>query len=210
MCAKFGHRKDSHRAEGSLIEDAQYFDIAAEFASSLGGGSNSRSGNSRNGGQPTRTISFDNAGLIANAYSSRDASSDVINNNALGPFVDDGAPYSAVGNVKLRLLMDRFGNMSSVEPEPISSTLAGCTHSQYGKGEHLSTPRRILGSVVLPAESDSGRQLLIRHFVLDGCRQWVAGKNEKQKANILHLSENALQLGSDCDVDHLSLVEHNF
>lgn len=82
--------------------------------------------------------------------------------------MDDGAPYSTIGNVELRLLMDRFGNKCTAELEPIPSSLAGCTHWQYGTGDHSSAPRCIIGSVLLAAKSDSGHRILIRHLVLDG------------------------------------------
>jgi len=176
----------------------------------LGTGNNANSGTGSKGRGPKKAISFSNACLIASTCQARSASSDSIADDAaLGPLVDDGAPYSAIGLVELRLLLDRFGQKAT-DLEPIPSSFAGSTYWQYGSGDHSSAPRRILRSIVLAATSDSGREVLIRHLVLDGSSQWVIGKNVTQKANILHLSKNALQFSHSGDVEHISLLNSNF
>lgn len=86
----------------------------------------------------------------------------------LGPFVDDGAPYSAIGFIELNLLLS---NTSEVILESIPALLASATLWQYGIGEHSSAPRRIPGSYMLCLRSDYRRDVFIKHFVLDGSSQ---------------------------------------
>lgn len=88
----------------------------------------------------------------------------------------------------------------------IQETLFCCMHRQYASGEHCSTPRRIFGSIVPAACTDSGNDIKLLHFVYDGSSQWVIGKNVTTTANISYLITNALQSVSDYDIDHFKTV----
>ena len=93
---------------------------------------------------------------------------------------------------------------------PIPDALDGHTHWQYGTEEHSSSRRRILGSVMFTATSDSGLNVFIRHLFLDGSSQWVIGKNVTQKANILQIGKNALQFIVDDVTEHISMTNLEF
>lgn len=126
---------------------------------------------------------------------------------ARGPLVDDGAPYSAIGQVELMLLRNHLGMNDKVQLEPIPDALNGYTHWQYGVGKHSSDARPILGSVEVNARTDSGREVMIRHLVLDGSSQWVIGKNVTRRSDILHAERNAVRFIVDGVAEYFSLYE---
>lgn len=102
-----------------------------------------------------------------------------------GPLLDDGAPYSAIGIVELRLLSGlKHIDARHLEPKPPS--IAHFDWWQYGQGDHASTRRRILGSFNITAMSDSANLIRIRHLIVDGSSQWVIGRNVTRESDILH------------------------
>lgn len=82
----------------------------------------------------------------------------------LGPLLDDGAPYSAIGQVNLSLLSNHLGLSENPKIDAIPQALGIHTHWQYGIGEHASPACRILGSIVLTATSDQGTPVQITHL----------------------------------------------
>lgn len=92
----------------------------------------------------------------------------------VGPLVDDGAEYSAIGSIELQILLNID---SDVGLEPPPDTLNGHSHWQYGQGEHRSARRPILGSIVLPLKEDNRRIINIRHVVVQGSSQCIIGRN---------------------------------
>ena len=68
----------------------------------------------------------------------------------LGPMLDDGAPYSAIGQVELNLLTH---NSSILDPLPKS--ISDFLYWQFGSGGHSSPAKPILGSTLLHFKSDS-------------------------------------------------------
>lgn len=74
--------------------------------------------------------------------------------NIAGPLVDDGAPYSGLRVQKfLENAEDiMIGWNENIDPLPESVRHRPC--SQYGKGNHSSTRRRIIGSILLSMDSD--------------------------------------------------------
>lgn len=132
-------------------------------------------------------ISSSPAVLISNMAIFRNDS-----NKPCGPLLDDGAPYSALGEVELRILLDELGLTFPRQIDPIPRSLQGFSYFQYGTGSHASQSRKILGSVVLTAYSDSNRPIDITHIVLRGSSQWIVGRNVTRKADIQHINGNAL------------------
>ena len=127
-----------------------------------------------------------------------------------GPLLDDGAPYSAIGQIQLHLLADQIGISPNLKLGAIPQSLKGHTHWQYGTGEHASPPRRILGSIVLTATSDKGNPVSITHLVVAGSSQWVLGRNVTRRSNIEHLDTNALVFLVDGKRDQISLTDEDF
>lgn len=127
---------------------------------------------------------------------------------AVGPLVDDGAPYSGLGIVELRTLATSLLPDWDGKLDPVPVQIQSRPYWQYGKGSHASSKRKILGSILLKANSDSGAPVLIRHLVLDGSSQWVIGRNFTKSCNILHMDTNVLQFRlPDQTFDTLSLTE---
>ena len=202
-CGKYGHWKSSHRDDGTLHPDTKVFDTADQFAASLG----SSDSTSKSYSNTKKTISFNMANIFSSTSTTKNCT---FVDPFLGPLVDDGAPYSAIGNIELRLLQDQFGYEIDAQFDSIPDSLDGHTHWQYGIGQHSSAPRRILGSVLLSAQADSGRKVNIRHLVLDGSSQWVIGRNVTSNANLIHVGKNALQIVKDGITNHISMVNRKF
>lgn len=124
---------------------------------------------------------------------------------ALGPLVDDGAEYSAVGLIELKLFELKL-NLDIDDLDPIPSSLTGVTHWQFCVGDHASASRRILGSTVIAVKADSGRLIQIRHLVIVGCSQCVIGRNDTSKDYIIHVGRNATHIIQDGVEDCISMV----
>lgn len=48
--------------------------------------------------------------------------------NLIGKLVDDGAQYSAIGNIELLLLKDHLNSVDDIDIDPIPESLNGFTH----------------------------------------------------------------------------------
>lgn len=201
-CGKYGHWKRNHNPDGSLPPHVKSFDSPQI----------SQSRNDRNQSSPSldqgekskkKTLSFSMAKLSGSSAS-------LPITGLLGPLVDDGAPYSAIGQVELNLLTEHAGLQTDHKLDKIPKALKGHTHWQYGTGKHASPARRILGSTVLTAISDSSNSINITHLVLEGSSQWVIGRNVTRKANIEHLERNALAVVADGITDYVSMIDHEF
>lgn len=205
-CGKYGHWKRNHNPDGSLPAHVKSFDSPQEGKTrDHRDQSSSTSNNDSNDGEKNKrkTISFSMATL-------RGSSASLPTTGQLGPLVDDGAPYAAIGQVELNLLTEHAGIQTNCKLDKIPKSLKGHTHWQYGTGKHASPARRILGSTVLTATSDSGNSINITHLVLEGSSQWVIGRNVTRKANIEHLERNALAFVVDGNIDYISMVDHYF
>lgn len=129
-----------------------------------------------------------------------------------GPLLDDGAPYSAIGEVELCILLDDLGLDFPKHYDPIPRSLNGFSYFQYGTGSHSSQSKRILDSVVLTAYSDSNRPIRITHIVLSGSSQWIIVINVTGKADIQHINRNALVFctGDSGEIDSIKLLNDEF
>lgn len=89
--------------------------------------------------------------------------------------VDDGAEYSAIGNMESKLQFNNVHTNYSLMSIPHS--IQGHTNWQYGSGQHASRPRKILGSANVKLRSDTGCPISIKHLIIEASRQWVTGRN---------------------------------
>ena len=120
--------------------------------------------------------------------------------------MDDGAPYSAIGENELNYLRTRVLSLPlQIEPQP--AELRQYSFWQYGSGSHASARRRIIGSVVLFATTDNGNSISIRHLVVSGSSQWIVGRNLTRRCNIEYIGRNAIRLPTIKPTDYIQMYE---
>lgn len=126
--------------------------------------------------------------------------------------VDDGSPFSAIGDVELRFHQKPLADREMVlDPKP--SELYGCDFWQFGAGGHASRRGRVVVSIVLLVTTDPENQITLRHIVIEGSSQWILGRNIIRACIIQHISAHALVLPTQqsdkismCDFEHHSHV----
>lgn len=128
---------------------------------------------------------------------------------APGPMVDDGAPYSGIGIQELANLFESINCEWNGKLNPIPKTVRATPFWQYGSGSHSSKPRPILGPVDLQLTSDQGNPVTICHLVIEGSSPWVIRKNVTKHCDIIHSNGNLLRFGSDSISDTVQLFEHD-
>lgn len=104
--------------------------------------------------------------------------------NVLGPFVDDGAPYSVIGDIELIVIMKEHGMGCYNRTNEIPNGLKGNTHLQYGNRSHASPPRRIIESLDITAASNLKEPVVITHIIIQVSSEWVIRKHVTCRANI--------------------------
>ena len=210
ICGKYGHWKRNHNHDGSLPSHVKSFD--APHGSSASGSRSNGDSEDRKDKSKKKTISFNMATLTTPSDKDILTSYSVSTSSSIerGPLLDDGAPYSAIGQIQLNLLANQIGMSPDLTLGAIPQALNGHTHWQYGTGEHASPPRRILGSIVLTATSDTGNPVSITHLVVSGSSQWVIGRNVTSRSNIEHLETNSLVFLADGKRDRFSLTDEGF
>lgn len=133
-----------------------------------------------------------------------------MNSKIIGPLVEDSAPYSAIGMIKLKLLRNHLGLNECFELDPVPKTLNGYAKWQYGTRPHASATRGVLGSVMISGHSDNDHCVEIRHLLHDGSSQCVIGKNVTKYANILHADQNVIKFMVGDVKDSFGMIEHEF
>lgn len=117
--------------------------------------------------------------------------------NPVGPLLDDGAPYSGIGieefNMIQPVVIPGWKGVFDALPDSVKDR----PRWQYGNGEHSSKWRNIIGSILIPARTDEGVTIYIRHLIIEGSSQWVIGRNITQYCNILRVGKNVLELPSN-------------
>lgn len=78
------------------------------------------------------------------------------------------------------------------------------------RGKHTSSPRRILGSIVLTAKSDQGTPVRITHLVPDCSSQWVICRNVTRRSSIEHIERNAIAFPTGEGLEYISIINDNF
>ena len=193
LCKKFGHWATEHNEDGSLPPTVRSTDEPVDCKVAPGNGS------------AKETVTFNMARVTTKdriVASSSKLSCDV----SVGPLLDDGAPYSALGADELSALAPQLVPGWNGGLDPIPDALHGCTSWQYGTGEHSSPARDNLGSIELHAVSVGSTILRSRHLVLRGSSQWVVGRNVTNKCEILHADGNRLRFKLKCGTcDYLAL-----
>lgn len=155
VCGNYGQWKRDHKADGSLPHGIKPVDTSEHFKV------RSKSGTMR---ERKKTIIFNIADAIIASpekiYKGLDKTDTI-----LGPLVDDGAPYSAIGELELTIIIKEHNVTCFNRTENIPNGLHGNTHLQYGTGTHASPPRKIIGSVDIEAMSDSDNPMQIKHII---------------------------------------------
>ena len=197
-CGKFGHFHSDHNADGTIKDGLPSNDNPPNASNN--------SNNINRNGNGGAVLNFGMANLTPKSTTSLSSFSNVP--SQLGPMVDSGAPYSAIGVPELCVLWSSLGRQHITEYDPIPSAISHYAFWQYGSGAHSSAPRRILGSVVLTCYTDSKRPICIRHLVIEGSSQWLIGRNVTSHCNQLRINDNRIQLPKfDHHQDYLSIVE---
>lgn len=93
----------------------------------------------------------------------------------VGPLVDDGAPFNAIGEMEVHLIFNDLNNMPVLEPKP--DQLAAFDTRQYVTGTHSSQQIAIVCYVEQYARDDDDQLLPISHLVISGSSGWVIGGN---------------------------------
>lgn len=100
--------------------------------------------------------------------------------------VDDGSAYSAMGEVKLKLLQTQNPSENH-KMKPKSIELNQYTYFKYGTGDHSSDIRIIRGSVVLYDLTDNSNLVSIRHLVVEVSSQWLIVRKHSVSNWTLHM-----------------------
>lgn len=125
--------------------------------------------------------------------------------DSAGPLVDEGAPYCGMGIVELIALYKYLLPSWDCSLKPIPSQITETPYWQYGLGSHASSRRRIMGSVLIYAESDQEVPLQIGYLVIEGSPQWAIGRNDTRFCNIPHVTRHCLIFRSALDNELLSM-----
>ena len=124
---------------------------------------------------------------------------------ALGPMVDDGAPYSALGSTELRLR-----GICDTSLDPIPPAIKNFKFWQFGSGAHSSPAKPILGSKHLFFKSDSGHNISICHIIVSGSSPWLIGRNVTTNCDIIYLSGDYIRFPNTAGkLDIISLINHD-
>lgn len=124
----------------------------------------------------------------------------------LGPLVDDGAPFCAIGDVELHALRKSLYKAKFVIDDK-HQELAEFDYYQYAVGSHASSRLHIIGSVVLHATTNCRASVAIRHLVIEGSSQWVLGRNLTRTFNLVHIVRHSIDLPVT-PVNSIDMIDH--
>lgn len=127
--------------------------------------------------------------------------------------VDNGAPYSAIGYSELSILI-RSIHLSTASIKSMISPLPDSTSDfqfwQVGSGQHASSAKPIIGSVVIDYKSDSGYKISIRHIVVEGSSPWVLWRNITRKCDLVHMEGHYIRFPPINRIsDSMTMIDHN-
>lgn len=193
VCGKYGRRRKNHNSNVSLP-------VGTKSVNDSTNGMEAKQENN------ISTLKFVMAVVTGDNYCSE---LNVPEIQERGPLVDDEAPYSAIGQVELQIITSRVGIMEANAIDAISEEQNGCTHWQYGTGEHSSEKRLILGSTCLSFLSHAGISIKVCHKVLEEPSQWILGRNNTRKVDIEHVRRHALTFPLDQTTDSIRMIDCN-
>lgn len=126
----------------------------------------------------------------------------------VGPTVDDGASYSSIGLTELNQIRNELIHMiTSIGPKPPG--WSRFEYLRFGGGAHASPSRKILGSVPIFVQTNSGALASIRHLVIEGSSLWLIGRNVTRRCDILHINTNRIRLSRSPNEDYIDMKDHN-
>ena len=111
-----------------------------------------------------------------------------------GPLLDDGAPYSGIGEHEFYILRSKLKTDFNGTFDEIPKEIAHRPYWQYGTGNHASKSKRIIGSIPIDAIYDQGNIVRLRHLVSEGSSQWIVGRNIAMHCTIQRIGGNFLEL----------------
>ena len=154
-CGKLGHWGDAHYPDGSRKPGTPSFDPQNVNVSTNNQQSPSQNVNAQSDGNNSNSQKQPPIiGFMANVSNSIDedqspsntviyASSSCTRTSRIGPMVDDGAPFSAIGEVELRYHRKRLVG-GEIKFDEIPPDLGDAEFWQFGVCAHASPRRRIL------------------------------------------------------------------
>lgn len=146
---------------------------------------------------------------VLSVASTNGESTSFTDNPELGPLLDDGAPFSSIGEIELRTISSTLiYPQPPIEENPVE--LKGYDMWQYGSGAHKSPEKIILGSVEIFVRTKKKSVVSIRDLVIQGSSTWVVGRNVTRKCTIEHIIANELCLPSSPTNDTIPMVDDNF
>lgn len=121
---RYGHWKDINRDDGSLKDNGKSLHTEAEFIASIISSTSDPPLKS----DRKQSVSLSMACFSGNACQSSENADVPAMGSLIGRLVDDGAPYSAIENVKLRLLFEKLGETGDAILEELPDSLKGYTY----------------------------------------------------------------------------------
>lgn len=89
----------------------------------------------------------------------------------------------------------------------IPSAISSRPFWPYGRGNHSSEVRAIIGAIVLKAQKPEDVPVDITNLVLEGSSQWVLGKNVTDRCDIANIGESSLLLpGAEASIFRVTMT----
>ena len=170
-CQKWGHYDSDHLVNGKLKPNTPSRDTKKDKA-----------------GNGAVTFNMVNVSTCSRNYSDKTF---LVEN---GPLLDDGAPYSGVGEHEFHILRSKLKTNFNGTFDELPNEIVHRPYWQYGNGNHASKSKRIIGSILIDAISDQGNIVRIRHLVIEGSSKWIVGRNITKHCNIQRIGGNLLEL----------------
>lgn len=198
FCGNYGHWWDAHQDDGSLPSHIPSSDVPIEKHEDKSQNQHHQSNSADTKSSITFNMahikSFKKCAAIEERECQEISAHAPSRSDNIGPMVDNGAPYSAIGILDLLLLSSNILPSFEGSLDPVPDAFKAFNGWQYGSGDHASEPRPILGSILLTATVKDGSSVSIRHLVLSGSSQWVIGRNVTSHGQIDRMDTNSLVL----------------
>lgn len=209
---RYGHWATDHNPDGSLSPNFPSLERPANAnAATAGQAVHDGEKNGNQNDKPEVGMTFmatlSSSSVLHAASTNSSTDSDTKKTAAFGPLVDDGAPFSALGEVEMRTLKSSLIYADPpIEDKP--PELQGYDTWQYGSGAHRSAAKPILGAVTLFVRTKNNCLISVKHLLIKGSSKWVMGRNLTRKCTINHMTGNEICLPNG--TDSLPLVDDRF